>query len=99
MRSALTMAVMAAVAVPATVAVPMAPAMAKTYKYREWRGEDGRLRCRRSDGTVGLVIGAAGGALVGRAVDTRGERTTGTVLGAAAGALLGREVARKRRCR
>jgi outer membrane lipoprotein SlyB len=63
---------------------------------RYWRGEDGRNYCRRSDGTVGLIVGAAGGALVGRAIDTRGERTTGTVLGAAAGALLGRELDRGR---
>lgn len=98
MSKVLTLSLMAAVAVP-TMVVPMSPVEAKRYKYREWRGDDGRLRCRRSDGTVGLVVGAAGGALVGRAVDTRGERTTGTVLGAAAGALIGREVARKRRCR
>jgi len=98
MRSFLTLSLMAAVAVP-TLVVPMSPVEAKQHQYREWRDDNGRLRCRRSDGTVGLVVGAAGGALVGRAVDTRGERTTGTVLGAAAGALLGREVARKRRCR
>jgi hypothetical protein len=56
-----------------------------------WRGDDGRYRCRRPDGTIGLVVGGAAGALAGRAVDTRGDRTAGTVLGAAAGALLGRE--------
>jgi hypothetical protein len=66
---------------------------------REWRGEDGRYYCRRSDGTVGLIIGGAGGALLGRAVDTRGSRATGTILGLAAGALIGREIAKKRRCR
>ena len=66
---------------------------------REWRGSDGRYYCRKSDGTVGLVVGAAGGALLGRAVDRGGSRATGTILGAAAGALLGREVAKKRRCR
>ena len=91
-----------------TVALTGAPAEArKPHKERRyhtsdngiryWRGDDGRYRCRRSDGTVGLIVGAAGGALVGRAVDTRGERATGTVLGAAAGALLGREVDRGRR--
>ncbi len=86
--------------VATSFAVPLVPAEAKRgYEYREWRGRDGRTYCRKKDGTVGLVIGAAGGALVGRAIDTRGERTTGTVLGAAAGALLGREVARKRTCR
>ena len=67
---------------------------------RYWRGDDGRYYCKRSNGTTGLIIGAAGGALVGRAIDTRGERATGTILGAAAGALLGREIQRGRvRCR
>lgn len=63
---------------------------------RYWQGDDGRYRCRRSDGTVGLIVGGAAGALAGRAIDTRGERTTGTVLGAAAGALVGRELDRGR---
>ena len=67
---------------------------------RYWQGDDGRYYCRRSNGTTGLIIGAAGGALLGRAIDTRGERTTGTVLGAAAGALLGRQLDRgEARCR
>lgn len=61
---------------------------------RYWRGNDGRYYCKRSNGTTGLIVGAAAGALAGRAIDTRGERATGTILGAAAGALLGREVAR-----
>ena len=66
-----------------------------------WRdGRDGRYYCRRDNGTTGLIIGAAGGALVGRAVDTRGERTTGTIVGAALGALIGREIDRgELRCR
>ena len=59
---------------------------------RYWRGDDGRYHCKRSNGTTGLIVGAAAGALVGRAIDTRGERTTGTVLGAAAGALLGKSI-------
>ena len=64
------------------------------------RGSDGRTYCRRSNGTTGLIVGGAAGALVGRAIDTRGERTTGTVIGAALGALLGREVQKGRsRCR
>lgn len=67
---------------------------------RYWKGRDGRYYCRRGDGTVGLLAGAALGALLGRAIDTRGERATGTILGAAAGALVGRELARGRtRCR
>jgi uncharacterized protein YcfJ len=68
-------------------------------KFRSWRGKDGRLYCRRKNGTTGLVVGAAVGALAGRAVDTRGDRATGTILGAAGGALLGREIDKGRRCR
>jgi uncharacterized protein YcfJ len=98
MRKTVSFAVAAALLAPAAVVIPVDSAEAQ-YKYREWRGKDGRTYCRKKDGTVGLVIGAAGGALVGRAIDTRGERATGTILGAAAGALLGREVARKRSCR
>ena len=67
---------------------------------RVWRGKDGRYYCKRSNGTTGLIVGAAGGALLGRAVDTRGERATGTILGAAVGGLLGREIDRgQARCR
>lgn len=67
---------------------------------RIWQDEQGRYRCRRGNGTTGLIIGAAGGALAGRAIDTRGERTTGTILGGVAGALLGREIDRgSARCR
>ena len=91
-----------------TVAMTSAPAAAKHRKHynrqyhsqngvRYWRGDDGRYRCKRSDGTLGTVVGAVGGALVGRTIDTRGDRTTGTVLGAAAGALLGHEVEKGRK--
>ncbi|MXO74178.1 glycine zipper 2TM domain-containing protein [Altererythrobacter aerius] len=66
---------------------------------RYWRGEDNRYYCKRSNGTVGLLVGGAAGALAGRAIDTRGERATGTILGAAAGALLGREVQKSMSCR
>lgn len=67
---------------------------------RTWRGEDGRYYCKRDNGTTGLIIGAAGGALLGREIDGGRDRTTGTVLGAAAGALLGREIDRgEARCR
>lgn len=60
---------------------------------RVWRGNDGRAYCRRSNGTTGLLIGGAAGALLGREVaGRRGDRTLGAILGAAGGALLGREV-------
>ncbi|HEX2792855.1 MAG TPA: glycine zipper 2TM domain-containing protein [Croceicoccus sp.] len=67
---------------------------------RYWRGDDGRYYCRRDNGTTGLIIGAAGGALIGREVDGGRDRTVGTLLGAAAGALIGREIDRGgARCR
>lgn len=67
---------------------------------RVWQGRDGRYYCERDNGTTGLIIGAAGGALVGRTIDTRGDRTVGTLLGAALGAVLGREIDRgEARCR
>lgn len=83
-----------------TVPVLPAPVMARDGYYgKTWRDSSGRLRCKRPNGTTGLIIGGAGGALVGRAIDTRGERATGTIIGAAAGALLGRSVDRNRRVR
>lgn len=99
---------MAAVTLPAAPALADPPHWAPAHGYRAkqggiayrttdngiryWRGEDGRYYCKRSNGTTGLLVGAALGALVGRAVDTSGERTTGTILGAAAGALIGKEL-------
>ena len=65
-----------------------------------WRGDDGRRYCRRSDGTVGFVVGGGAGALIGRAIDSGGSRGAGTVLGGVLGALIGRAVERDAtRCR
>jgi outer membrane lipoprotein SlyB len=73
------------------------------YRGPTWRGRDGRYYCRRSNGTTGLIIGGAAGALIGREIDGGRNRTAGTVVGAVAGALIGREVQRSsrrgRRCR
>jgi uncharacterized protein YcfJ len=92
--------ILAAAAASMVVPVIPAPLLAKGYNGKVWRDSHGRYRCKRPDGTTGLIVGAAGGALIGRAIDTRGERATGTILGAAAGALLGRSVDRNRvRCR
>jgi outer membrane lipoprotein SlyB len=94
----------AAASLAMPVAMP-APSFARHndgyYHGKVWKDSRGRLRCKRSNGTTGLIIGAAGGALLGRSIDSHGERATGTILGAAAGALVGREVARSRgyRCR
>lgn len=112
MRNLVLAAAAAAVAVPVTFVTPATTGEAQAqrryydrsgyYNGPVWRDSRGRYRCRRSNGTTGLIIGAAGGALVGRAIDTRGERTTGTIVGAVAGALVGREIQRsqsRRRCR
>jgi hypothetical protein len=90
----------ASLVIPMTMALPVEGASARhdRHEYREWRGRDGRTYCRKSNGTTGLIVGGAGGALVGRAVDTHGDRTTGTLLGAAAGALIGKEIDSKRHC-
>jgi hypothetical protein len=64
------------------------------YNGPSWRGPDGRMYCRHRDGTTGLVVGAAAGALVGRSIDRHGNRATGTIVGAAAGALVGRAIER-----
>lgn len=64
-------------------------------RYNSWRGDDGRMYCRRSDGTTGLLVGGAVGGLVGHEVaGRRGDRTLGTILGVAGGALLGRAIDR-----
>jgi glycine zipper 2TM protein len=85
-------------------ALPAAPAFghdSRAHQSRTWRGADGRMYCRKPNGTTGLIVGGAAGALAGRRIDTHGERATGTVLGAALGALLGRHVQRNvvSRCR
>ena len=101
MRTMMLALTAASLTVPTAVATP-AQARQGYYHGKTWYDGKGRLRCKRSNGTTGLIVGAAGGALVGRAIDTRGERATGTIIGAAAGALLGREVERSRsryRCR
>jgi hypothetical protein len=67
-----------------------------------YRGSDGRYYCKRSDGTIGLVIGGVGGAALGNVIDGGGHRLAGTLIGGALGALLGQSVDRNSsdlRCR
>jgi hypothetical protein len=99
----------AAIAAPTALVVPATSASAQHYrhhqrakhhyKYKEWRGRDGRRYCRKTDGTVGTVVGGVAGALLGRTIDTHGDRTTGTVLGAAGGALAGHAIDSHKECR
>ena len=91
----------------ATLTVPVLPATTAfaadtgVYRGQTWRGADGRIYCRKPNGTTGLVVGGAAGALAGREIAGRGNRTTGTILGAAVGALVGKHVQRNviSRCR
>ena len=72
------------------------------YSNRGYDGYDDRTyrSDRRCSGTTGTIIGGAGGALAGRAIDRnsgsrfsrRGGGLTGTIIGGALGALAGRAV-------
>ncbi len=96
MKSKVLLAILAAsVAVPT---IDAAPAFAKNHDYyydrnghRVYRNNDRdyRYRCKRSNGTTGLIAGGAGGALIGNAV---GGGVLGTVAGGVGGALLGRHL-------
>lgn len=109
MRKLMFASAAAAMAVPATLALPVESAEAQRRYYDNrgyyngptWQGNDGRYYCRRPNGTTGLIVGGAAGALIGREIDGGRDRTVGTIVGAAAGALIGREIERStgRRCR
>lgn len=112
MRKTILGLTLAAVAVPTAPVFadppPWAPANGRRdrdyyrgdyYQGPVWRGRDGRVYCRRTNGTTGLIIGGAAGALIGREIDGGRDRTLGTIAGAAVGALVGRELDRKVRCR
>ncbi|MBW8743655.1 MAG: glycine zipper 2TM domain-containing protein [Sphingomonas sp.] len=57
-----------------------------------YRGSDGRYYCKRSDGTTGLIIGAAGGGILGNIIDGGHHRAAGTLIGGALGALAGKSI-------
>jgi hypothetical protein len=69
---------------------------------RVYRGNDGRYYCKRSDGTTGLIVGAAAGGLFGNVIAGRRSSTVGTLLGAIAGGAAGASIDRNQqqvRCR
>ena len=59
---------------------------------RVYAGKDGQYYCKRSDGTTGLIVGAAGGGILGNVIDGGHSRTAGTLIGAAIGALAGKSI-------
>lgn len=101
MRKALMAMAAVSLAIPASMAIPTDGANARRhYQYREWRGRDGRMYCRKSNGTTGLIVGGVAGGLLGNALSSGESSTLGTLLGAAAGAALGSSVDRGQvRCR
>lgn len=65
-----------------------------TRYTRIYRGGNGRYYCRRSDGTTGLIVGAALGGLLGHSLGYGDSRLAATLIGAGAGGLLGRAIDR-----
>ncbi|WP_336969014.1 glycine zipper 2TM domain-containing protein [Sphingobium aromaticiconvertens] len=65
-----------------------------TRQTRIYRGSNDHYYCRRSDGTTGLIVGAALGGVLGNQLDRGGSNLLGTLIGGGAGALLGREIDR-----
>ena len=61
---------------------------------RIYRGHYDRYYCRRSDGTTGLIVGAALGGLLGNSLQRGNSNLAATLIGAGAGGLLGREIDR-----
>lgn len=67
---------------------------------RIYRGHDGRYYCRRSNGTTGLIAGAAIGGLLGNSIGYGQSRAISTIIGAGAGAAIGSSIDRGNvRCR
>ncbi len=89
-----------AMVLPAVVATTSDADAQRRYKYREWKGNDGRWRCRKPDGTTGLIIGGITGGLAGSLLDNGRSNTLGILAGAGIGAALGASIDRGEvRCR
>ena len=63
-----------------------------TAQDQVYRGSDGRYYCKRSDGTTGLIVGAAAGGIFGNVIDGGHNRAAGTLIGGALGALAGKAI-------
>lgn len=65
-----------------------------SYPNQYWWGQNGRMNCRRSDGTVGTLVGAVAGGVLGNMIAQQGDKQMGTIIGGALGGLLGNQVAK-----
>ena len=91
---------LAAAAASMVVPVIPAPASAKGYNGKIWRDSKGRYRCKRPNGTTGLIVGAAAPRIVPVARTPLVSIARPRSAPPAAGALLGRSIDRNRvRCR
>ena len=66
----------------------------RRYKYREYRDDRGRLRCRKPDGTTGLVVGGLAGGVLGSVIANGRSSLLGALIGGGGGALLGQSIDR-----
>jgi len=65
-----------------------------SYNNQYWWGQNGRMNCRRQDGTTGTIVGAVAGGVLGNMIAQQGDKQMGTVIGGALGALLGNQIAK-----
>jgi len=83
------------VAMVAPVGIPASVEAAEPY-HHTYRGRGGHYhhRCRRSNGTTGLLVGAGGGGLGAAAL---GAGPIGLAAGVIGGGLLGRHIDKRQR--
>lgn len=65
-----------------------------TRKGPYWVGANGRIACRRDDGSTGVIVGALAGGTLGNILAQSGDKKVGSIIGGTLGALLGKELDR-----
>lgn len=97
MKSPLTLALAAAVAISAVAPLSAAQAQPRHYRYDDADAyyRDACREKRRDRRAAGAILGGIAGAVIGSNVDDDGNRSEGTVIGAVAGAAAGSHIAGK----
>lgn len=57
-----------------------------------WVGHNGRIHCRRNDGSTGVIVGAVAGGTLGNILAQNGDKRLGSIIGGTLGAILGKEL-------